>query len=68
MSKYGDRLIKCAEPECEHTIKSHAWSVIKNDGWFHQWSGNSWCPDHHPEWVAEWRAKKEAQAKKEKNG
>lgn len=50
--------IKCAHPECESTMKSHAWSVIKTVGWFHQKDGKSFCPDHTPNWVHEWRAKK----------
>lgn len=29
-------------------------------GWFHQRNGWSYCPDHTPDWVAEWREKKAA--------
>lgn len=25
-----------------------------------QRNGLAWCPDHNPDWVAEWRAKKKA--------
>lgn len=51
--------IACAHPDCTNEMPSNAWAVIKTEGWFHQKDGNSWCPEHTPEWVAEWRAKKE---------
>jgi hypothetical protein len=54
----------CAQKDCNNEIPSHAWSIIKTEGWFHQMDSKSWCPEHTPEWVAEWRAKKE----KYKNG
>jgi hypothetical protein len=39
--------------------KEHAWAKIRahSDGWFFSKDGTAWCPDHNPEWVAEWRAK-----------
>lgn len=47
----------CASPGCANEIPNHAWAAIKTEGWFHQKDGKSWCPEHTPEWVAEWRAK-----------
>lgn len=52
-------LVHCAKSGCEATIKNHAWGHIKaSPDWFEEKSGKSWCPEHHPEWVAKWRGKK----------
>lgn len=50
----------CDHPDCSSSMKTHAWGFIKaNDaGWFIQKNGDCWCPEHIPEWVALWRAKK----------
>ena len=53
----GDH-VTCAAPDCEAAIPNHCWGRIKNDAWFHQKDGTSWCPSHHPDWVAAWRARK----------
>ncbi len=50
----------CSEPGCEATVKNHYWGRVKADLWFFQKNGDAWCPDHHPEWVAAWRARKKA--------
>lgn len=50
----NDGLVHCAEPDCEATIKSHAWGKIKS-GWFFAKDGASFCAEHTPEWVAGWR-------------
>lgn len=49
---------KCAHEGCDRTFKPHYWGGVKShdEGWFHQKNGDSWCPDHNPEWVAAWRA------------
>ena len=55
----------CAEPLCENKIEDHAWGYIKSsgeNGWFHQFNGDSWCPEHIPEWVAGWRERKNRNA------
>lgn len=52
--------VSCADKHCNKTIKNHRWGKIKADQWFHQKDGTSWCPDHIPEWVTEWRAKRAA--------
>lgn len=48
---------QCASVGCDNSFMPHAWGAIKSHdkGWFHQKNGDSWCPDHTPEWVAEWR-------------
>lgn len=50
----------CSEPNCDNKFKNHAWGQIKADDWFHQKNGDHWCPEHIPEWVEEWRAKRAA--------
>lgn len=50
---------QCSAEECTKTIKNHAWARIKSD-WFQQKDGKVWCPEHTPEWVDEWRSKKES--------
>ena len=52
--------VQCSQGGCEQSVKGHAWGKIKAEGWFFQMNGDSWCPEHHPEWVAEWRRNKRA--------
>lgn len=47
----------CSHEVCAATIPGHAWGHIKS-GWFFQRDGTQYCPEHTPEWVAEWRARK----------
>lgn len=54
--------VTCAHPGCSASHKDHLWGQIKADDWFHQKDGTAWCPDHHPEWVASWRARQRAEA------
>jgi hypothetical protein len=51
----------CADPLCPNEFKAHYWGSVKahGAGWFIQKDGTAWCPDHTPEWVAAWRARKE---------
>ena len=49
----------CAHEGCEESIQNHKWARIKSGGWFQQFNGDVWCPNHIPEWVDEWRMKKE---------
>lgn len=51
---------QCAAEGCDRTFRDHQWGQTKahNEGWFHQRDGRSWCPEHTPEWVAEWRARR----------
>lgn len=53
--------VTCMKDECEKTLTygNHRWDKIRGEsGWFLQRTGENWCPDHHPEWVTEWRARK----------
>lgn len=51
--------VYCDEPGCENRRKNHAWGAIKAEDWFNQRNGKTWCPEHHPEWVADWRARRQ---------
>lgn len=57
----GVPMITCAHEGCPASgHKNHYWGRVRahDEGWFIQKDGTAWCPDHTPEWVAEWRAKK----------
>lgn len=51
---------QCAELACAASIKPDGWSKTDahKKGWFFQKNGLIWCPEHNPDWVAEWRASK----------
>lgn len=53
---------KCAQEGCGRTFRDHQWGATQahKEGWFHQQNGDSWCPEHNPDWVKEWRAKRAA--------
>lgn len=55
-------ITKCDhEDGCDQTFKdSGYWAHIDTDkqGWFFMKDGRSFCPEHTPEWVAAWRAKR----------
>lgn len=57
MSDAPGDLIVCDHPGCENTRKSHRWGNPGNR-WFSQKDGKSFCPEHIPDWVADWRARK----------
>jgi len=50
----------CASEGCDETRPGHGWRdyTKRGGGWFEQKNGDTWCPKHIPEWVAEWRAKR----------
>lgn len=50
----------CAKEECPKFFQNHEWGnkQAQREGWFMQRNGDAWCPDHNPDWVAEWRAKR----------
>lgn len=50
----------CSQPDCQNAIKDHYWGHVKATKWFLQRSGEAWCPDHVPEWVEQWRARRAA--------
>ena len=51
-------LIKCTC--CNATAKNNYWSKMRasKQGWFFRRNGACYCPDHLPEWLEEWRAKR----------
>lgn len=53
----------CSRGECPKFFPDHRWGAMAADreGWFMQRNGKAWCPDHNPDWVAEWRASKKQQ-------
>lgn len=60
-------LTECAvgQEACGRSFRNtgrHAKIRARDDGWFEQRDGTWWCPDHIPDWVASWQARKAAQA------
>lgn len=47
---------------CDAQCKGHKWGKIKagDGGWFFMNDGRAYCPRHVPEWVATWRARRDA--------
>lgn len=66
---YKTRDKSCSYEGCTETYKDHEWGHKKaqREGWFLQMNGDSWCPDHNPPWVKEWRNKKRREKYAEKN-
>lgn len=54
--KDATAVLHCSREGCDKTVRAHAWGKIKAEDWFFQKDGHQWCPAHHPEWVASWRA------------
>ena len=42
---------------CDATIPDERWSKTRS-GWFQTKDGKNYCPEHTPDWVAEWREKR----------
>lgn len=58
--KYSLKKI-CKGESCEvFFISGSRWDDqrAQNLGWFMQRNGDVWCPNHVPDWVSAWRAKK----------
>lgn len=59
-----DGFARCKADGCEAKVKNHKWGKIHavQDGWFFGQHPSAdppiWCPDHLPEWVESWRARK----------
>lgn len=51
--------LNCEEPGCVNWIPDDQWRKIKAEGWFQMKDGTIFCPEHIPEWVAEWRKKRD---------
>lgn len=58
---------KCSEPSCRSSYKIDWHDMVEahKQGWFMQRNGASWCPEHVPDWVQEWR---EAKLKESSDG
>lgn len=57
----GVQMIACTHEGCTAGgFKDHYWGRVRahDAGWFIQKNGDTWCPEHIPEWVEEWRARK----------
>lgn len=54
-------LKQCAQPGCTASFRDHRWGATKahDEGWFLQQNGDAWCPEHVPDWVAQWRKKQQ---------
>lgn len=50
----------CVEPDCKDTYVDQPVDRIlaSKEGWFFMKDGRTYCPDHNPPWVAEWRARR----------
>ena len=61
---------RCAYPGCTNGYKTHRWNDIKahDAGWFQQKDGRSWCPEHIPDWVVQWRSNKQQTLRHDKEG
>ena len=56
-----DGRVVCEHDECDASYHTHKWDAIKEgENWFQQKDGTAWCPQHIPDWVAEWRKRKKA--------
>ena len=52
----------CSHEGCSASFTPHHWGQKKaqTDGWFLQKDGDAWCPEHTPEWVEEWQARRQS--------
>lgn len=60
MRRYEPGLRYCGREGCGKSFRPGFWEDhrAQTDGWFMQRNGIVWCPDHNPDWVAEWRKKR----------
>lgn len=56
-------MIQCSSSGCEAGVKNDRWNKTRAEGWFFQKTGEAWCADHTPEWVASWRERRAKSAK-----
>lgn len=50
--------LRCSIEGCPASVADHYWGKVKAIGWFFMRDGTAYCPEHLPEWLAEWRAGK----------
>lgn len=62
MSRQHGPLARCLRPQCRATVQGFRWARIQaaREGWFFPKDQvpDGWCPDHLPDWVPAWRARK----------
>lgn len=53
-------VVTCAAQGCVASHNNDRWSRVRahEAGWFESRRGGSFCPEHVPDWVAGWRAKR----------
>lgn len=51
--------VHCVGPDCTATIPNHRWGKTKAVGWFFSKDDKTYCPEHVPEWVEDWRRKRD---------
>jgi len=49
---------KCCVPGCTNETVANKWADIQS-AWFFMKDGSAYCPEHIPDWVADWRRNKE---------
>lgn len=68
MSSYAsEHPVTCLQDDCPASFPGSKQATIKagREGWFFpkEHTGvKGWCPEHVPEWVAAWRARKAAES------
>jgi hypothetical protein len=56
-----DHPTKCRGKECTASVPGSKWARVKataEQGWIFLKSGEAYCPDHLPDWMGPWRARK----------
>lgn len=65
MSYASEHPVTCLRDGCPASFPGSKWDTMQaqREGWFFPKEHNGvrgWCPEHLPEWVAEWRARQAA--------
>lgn len=64
MSFASEHPTGCRQPRCTKTVPASRHDKIRaqQEGWFFPRDDNpdGWCPEHKPEWVDAWRARRDA--------
>ena len=67
MSYASEHPTRCSHEKCPASVPGSKWAHVKataEQGWLFLKNGETYCPDHLPEWVAAWRARKTEAAQK----
>jgi len=62
MSHATDHPTTCSGKKCTASVPGAKWARIKatKQGWIFLKNGESYCPEHLPEWVEGWRLRRAA--------